>query len=265
MNKVFYILIFAIGLISCSKHQPNNKILTVGNHPDLVNKKISIENPILYKEAIADLEGKFTIEMNASFPQYFRIKADFSKMIYLQPGDTLFVAKSGITTSKYSKKLNKYLDTWDNQLNGLIDTMDQDYFNKKPVDFYQTLISYKEVLTEPLNNLEKSNADITPEFFRLEKSRIMYLCYNDLIDYEKGKTIETGNIQKYDNEYYAYKTDIDFNDSTLLQYNEYTNFISNYVILESIKRKKTIGTEKLKHGDETEIILEIISNNITNS
>lgn len=262
MKKVIYILIFTLGFISCSKHHSNNKILIVGNNPDLVNKKITIENPILNKEVIADSDGKFIIEMDASFPQYFRLNAGVSKMIYLLPGDTLIIEKNSVSSTK-SNDLNSYLEKWNNQLNGLIDTIDQNYYNKKPVDFYQTLVSYYKVLTEPLNNLEKSNADITPEFLRLEKNRIMYLCYNDLIDYEKGKTIETGNVQKFDNGYYAYKSDIDFNDSTLLQYNEYTNFISNYVILESIKRKKTIKIEKIKHGDETEIILDIISNNIT--
>lgn len=267
MKKCKVLLLILLTVFACS-NEKNGKTLITGTikkyegEIQLQASGIDLKNKIL-----ADNTFKFLIEL--SKPDYLKLKTDNAEItLFLFPDDKIhinFDNSDWLSTLEYSgSRVNEqmYLKDYTKYYNSVADTFDMTaYYSLEPVKFLITVDHYKQFFIDKLNAVKN---DLNDEFVSIEQTRIKYLWYFDKNTYPKNHEMYTKAKAQLPENYFDYLKDVNLNDSTLLNLNDYTDFLKTFVemklyyVLNDNDDKKNDKSFKIKKK------LEIIEKYFTN-
>ena len=261
-TKIFTYIPLIFTLISCSQNPARNSIIIEGQIPEFASEEIQINlKDSIFKTAV-DNHGKFHLDIPLDKPQYVYSK-DLDRKIFLIPNDSLFIEKQDnkyIFSGNQSAIINNYYSDWEIYLYAVADTSDsKKYYNQKPYDFLNSVKKWIEIWEKPLYELQENYPDLNKDFIAFEKTRIKYRMYGDLNDYKN-------NNQKIPDDFYQYLNDVDLNDTSLMQFDEYGYFLSSYVFMQANRfkiRDKINETSKMLDIIQESFKYELISNEVS--
>lgn len=233
MKVLFYLLIPLLLFAGCNR-KVKNEITVIGHLKSTNIKEVSLKSYDLNLKAPVDSSGTFILKFVNNQPHAYQLEFNDNLNLFLIPGDSIIINKDGgdykfsggqsavlsnyyIEQGKYWNKIAPYSD-------------EKKYYSKEPNDFKKTVYMYLDSCEIPLNKLAKKLTNINPEFMRLEKERLKYNMVWDFLDYEyENYKKYTGQKPIIDESFHDYLKNINLNDSTLLQFEDYKGFLVSYI------------------------------------
>ncbi len=248
MRTFLKTILIALIVTSCSKNKEENRITISGYIPNFTSKMIQFDLNDSTYSSVADKTGKFILDIPLSNPQYVYAK-ELDRKLFLIPNDSLLIKK---TDNKYlfsggqSALINNYYTDWKIYLNAVADTSDSEkYYNQRPYDFLKSVDKWIDTWKKPLRELQENNSDLNKRFIEFENARLKYWMYSDLNDYKSTN-------EEIPDDFYQYLDKVNLNDSSLMQLDEYKNFLTSFVFM---KIRRLEINDKIQ---ETSKMLDII-------
>jgi len=256
MKTFFKIILIALIVTSCSKNKEENRITISGYLPNLTSKMIQFDLNDSTYSSFVDKTGKFTLDIPLSNPQYVYAK-ELDRKLFFIPNDSLTIKK---TDNKYlfsggqSALINNYYTDWETYLSAVADTSDSEkYYNQRPYDFLKSVDKWIDIWKKPLLELQENNSDLNKNFIEFENARLKYWMYSDLNEYKS-------NNEEIPDDFYQYLDKVNLNDSSLMQLDEYKNFLTSLVFMKI--RRLEINDKIQETSKMLDIIQEYFKNEI---
>jgi len=256
MKTFFKIILIALIVTSCSKNKEENRITISGYLPNLTSKMIQFDLNDSTYNSFVDKTGKFTLDIPLSNPQYVYAK-ELDRKLFFIPNDSLTIKK---TDNKYlfsggqSALINNYYTDWETYLSAVADTSDSEkYYNQRPYDFLKSVDKWIDIWKKPLLELQENNSDLNKNFIEFENARLKYWMYSDLNEYKS-------NNEEIPDDFYQYLDKVNLNDSSLMQLDEYKNFLTSLVFMKI--RRLEINDKIQETSKMLDIIQEYFKNEI---
>lgn len=266
---MFYCFLIAVLLFAGCKKHVNNEIIVIGHLKGTDIKKISLKSDDLIFEALVDSNGTFILKFVCTQPRAYQLNINDKLNLFLIPGDSVIINKDGADyqfSGGQSAALSSYYLKWDKDWNKLTYTIDEKkFYSMEPDDFTKTIYKYIDALKVPLNELSKKVLNINPEFMHLENERVKYrmIVHLQAYGYELHK-YHTGKDPVLRESFHSYMKDVNLNDSSLLQLEEYKRFLTEYIYYKS---RKSFQSNKEIPKDKyalTNIMLNSVSHELMN-
>ncbi len=256
MRTFLKIILIALIVTSCSKNKEENRITISGYLPNLTSKMIQFDLNDSTYSSFVDKTGKFTLDIPLSNPQYVYAK-ELDRKLFFIPNDSLTIKK---TDNKYlfsggqSALINNYYTDWETYLSAVADTSDSEkYYNQRPYDFLKSVDKWIDIWKKPLLELQENTSDLNKNFIEFENARLKYWMYSDLNEYKS-------NNEEIPDDFYQYLDKVNLNDSSLMQLDEYKNFLTSFVFMKI--RRLEINDKMQETSKMLDIIQEYFKNEI---
>ena len=256
MKTFLKTILIALIVTSCSKNKEENRITISGYLPNLTSKMIQFDLNDSTYNSFVDKTGKFTLDIPLSNPQYVYAK-ELDRKLFFIPNDSLTIKK---TDNKYlfsggqSALINNYYTDWETYLSAVADTSDSEkYYNQRPYDFLKSVDKWIDIWKKPLLELQENNSDLNKNFIEFENARLKYWMYSDLNEYKS-------NNEEIPDDFYQYLDKVNLNDSSLMQLDEYKNFLTSLVFMKI--RRLEINDKIQETSKMLDIIQEYFKNEI---
>lgn len=256
MKTFLKTILIALIVTSCSKNKEENRITISGYLPNLTSKMIQFDLNDSTYSSFVDKTGKFTLDIPLSNPQYVYAK-ELDRKLFFIPNDSLTIKK---TDNKYlfsggqSALINNYYTDWETYLSAVADTSDSEkYYNQRPYDFLKSVDKWIDIWKKPLLELQENNSDLNKNFIEFENARLKYWMYSDLNEYKS-------NNEEIPDDFYQYLDKVNLNDSSLMQLDEYKNFLTSLVFMKI--RRLEINDKIQETSKMLDIIQEYFKNEI---
>lgn len=239
MKNLTIILLFASILFSCKPTKTTDNSVFFGGQ---------IKNPksnyvILMKDD--DAIDTLFIKTNNTFGKrinqlseglyFFKHGPEF-QYIYIQPNDSIQIRLntwdfdeslvfSGRGAEKNNFLINLYLENEKNERSF------SPYYNLKSNEFVKKINNAKSVNTHFYTQLLNSGVTLTDKFKDLAYVAINYSLYRqkEIYPYVHKNRFQLKDYPKLPEDYYNFRKDIDLNDSYLIDYFPYNNYVSSYL------------------------------------
>lgn len=241
-------VIFFIILYSCK--QPATESFTYFGG-QIINPKIDyvylVKDGIAIDSSLLDVDNKFLFKIKISQEGLFHFKhGNEFQYLYLEPKDSVIVRlntwdfdESIAFVGKGAEKNNFLIHLF------LINELeDEKFFPFYQLD-YQTFsykidstIAAKEVI---LSKFKKSNQNLSKGFLQVADAGIQLSTLRKKENYAYGhkKLLNLPEYPLIDADFYQYRKDLNLNDSTLIYYHPYQNYLHSYIYYKaSIENKK---------------------------
>jgi thiol-disulfide isomerase/thioredoxin len=268
MKILFCFFIPFLLFAGCKRHL-NNEITVIGHLKGIDVKGISLKSDDLSFKAPIDSNGTFVLKFVIDQPRAYKLEFNSKLNLFLIPGDSVIITKDGEDykfSGGQSAVLSNYYLEWDKYWNKLTDTVpEKKFYSQEPDDFTKTIYKYIDALKVPLNELSKKILNINPEFMSLEKERLKYrmIVHLQAYGYEMHK-YHTGKDPVLEESFHNYMKDVNLNDSSLLQLEEYKRFLTEYIFYKSRKNfQSNIEISKDRYA-LTNIMLNSVSHEFKN-
>lgn len=250
--RKFLVILTMITIYSCNQTSTQNSLTYFGGQ--IINPKTKyvylIKDGIAIDSALLDHENKFMLKFNLENESLFHFKhGNEFQYLYLQPNDSVLVKLntwdfdesitfSGKGAEKNNLLINLFIiNEYEDQNFYQFYHLDSQTFSKK----IDSTISSKEKL---LLKFKKSNQSISEGFLNLAKASIYLPSLRKKENYAFGhkKLLNLAEYPKVDNQFYKYRKQINLNDSTLIHYHSYQNYLNSLIYNKAsqLKEKDTL-------------------------
>lgn len=252
-TRNFLVVFLLITIYSCNQTPPKNSYTYFGGQ--IINPKedyvFLVKGGKVVDSTLLDKEHKFLLKFNLDKESlfYFRHGNEF-QYLYLQPNDSVLVRfntwdfdETMMFSGKGAEKNNFLINLF--VINEIEDAkfypfyqLDAQSFSKK----IDSSITSKEKL---FLKFKKTNQNISEGFLNIANASIYLPTFRKKENYAYGHKILL-NLDKYpilDKQFYNYRKKINLNDSTLIQYHSYQNYLNSLVFNKAtqIKEKDTLN------------------------
>ncbi len=207
-------------------------------------------------------DGKFDLEVPLTEASYFKFKHGAeSASLFLKPGqqleltldtkefdETIQYAGEGAAESNYLAE--KYL-----LLEGMTEGM-RSFFSKSPEAFALKVDQIRSELNTFFESYQQKHKDLHPDFLRTEAAQITYEWANNKLNYpEYHQYFNPDSDFTADENYDAYRKDLDLDNADLLPSEQYRSFIKSH--LSQITQAK-INENPEAHGNPSMTKMDLI-------
>jgi thiol-disulfide isomerase/thioredoxin len=267
MKNKLILLLTLIVLFSCNSKKNNRTVLT--GKIDNLDGEVYLESTGLKHNCEMTGKGDFKIVLDISQSNYFKLKTNKTEiLLFLFPGDSIninFDNNNWISKIQYSgNRTNEltYLLDYAKLYNSVADTFDiAKYYSLEPDKFLKTVDSYKQLFIDRLAKNDK----LDKEFKGFENQRILYIWSWDKNTYPKNHFLYAKQKAQLPNDYFDYIKELDLNDSVLMRFSDYTDFLKTYVDLQYYQKVENDNQNKYDRNFKTKLQLDIINNKFSNS
>lgn len=255
--------LFLIGILSsCANNAKKPFSIIKGRLPNLASAELQINlNDSIYRTTLND-KGRFRLEIQLNQPKYLFISG-LNIKLFMIPNDSVFLENPNnkyVFKGNQSALINNYYSHWNIYKEKVTDTTNfESYYNQPPDKFVELVNKWIEVYKQPLYALKRNNPELNPDFIFLESERIKYMLYSDLNDYKNTSA-------KISDDFYNYLNDVNLNDTSLMQFDEYRYFLNSFIRMHINKMNledKTYKTSKMLEFIEETFHYEFILNEIS--
>jgi thiol-disulfide isomerase/thioredoxin len=266
MKSHIYLFLSVLIFASCNKQQ-KNEITVIGHLNSPGNEEIVLTSDYLTFKAPADSNGNFVLQFTFDQPRVYQLNNNLD--LFLIPGDSLIINKEGEDykfSGGQSALLSNYYPEWEKYWNKLTASFDEEkYYSLEPDAFIKTIYDYIDSSKIPLDELSKKVTDINPEFVRLETERLKYWMIIDLLPYEyQMHKYYTGEDPVINESFHDYMKDVNLNDTSLLQLQNFKDFLYTYVYYKSGKDFKSSSVTPKDKFTGTDFTLDFIDSTFNN-
>lgn len=266
--KTFYYVLITILLSTGCKKRVNNEITVIGHLKDTDIKEVSLKSDDLTIKTPVDTNGTFIIKFVCNQPRIYQIRFKDKLDLFLIPGDIVIINKDGEDykfLGGQSALLCRYYLDWGKYRNKLSFRGNKKCYSLEPNDYTEKAYAYLDSTQIPLNKLVEKLKNINPAFLRLEKERLKYDMFGYLQAYGYGMhKYHTGKEPAINESFHNYMIDVNLNDSSLMQLEDYKDFLTGYIYYTS-KKDYQSNTEISKDKYAwTNIMLNSISHEFKN-
>ncbi|MDP2088087.1 MAG: hypothetical protein Q8J84_01655 [Flavobacteriaceae bacterium] len=247
------VVLILIIFFSCNQTSIQNSLTYFGGQ--ITNPKVDyvylVKDGIAIDSTLLDDENKFMLKFNLEKEGLFHFKhGNEFQYLYLQPNDSILVKlntwdfdESIVFTGKGAEKnnflINLFLITELEDRNFYPNYhFDSQIFSKK----IDSTISSKEKL---MSKFKKANQNISDGFLNLTKAGIYLPSLRKKENYAYGHKILL-NLPDYpliDDQFYQYRKQINLNDTTLIHFHPYQNYLNSLIYNKAsqLKEKDTLN------------------------
>jgi len=227
MNRLYLVLIGLILTVSCTK-KDNSCIVVIDN-----TKDISIDKIIL-KKGLDNIQPKqkanyliFSFKTEQS--DYYSLIFDDNEIeFFMSVGDSVFVSSDN-SISGSGAIINNFIINAGNSFDETCNNIDFDsIYSLSPLKFSSCIDSIYNLQTIRLDSFIKVSDIEDYVFISTEKKKILHSSALEKNRYYRDHKFLTGNIQKLDSEFESYLNSINFNDSSMLKFQTYRDFLFSY-------------------------------------
>lgn len=256
------ILMTLIVLFSCNSEKNTSTVIT--GKIDNLNGDVYLEGSGSKFNAESTSNETFKIVVDIPKSNYFKLKTGNSEiLLFLFPGDSNninFDNNDWISKVEYSGNRTdefNYLLDYTILYNSVADTFDiVKYYSLEPNDFLETVDTYKKLFLDRLNENDK----IDQKFKEFENQRILYIWSWDKNTYPKNHFLYSKQKAQLPDDYFNYLNELNLNDSLLLRFSDYKDFLETYVELQYYLKVEDDNQNKYDKNTKTRLLLDIIDN-----
>jgi peroxiredoxin len=217
----------------------------------------------------ADSKGNLFFKFKSNKAQTYQLEFNDKLDLFLIPGDSLTINKNGdgyIVSGGESAVLSNYYIIWKKHLENVFRSFDESkYYSLESKEFTRTVFTYLDSIRAPLLALSKKRANLNPEFLRLEQERLKYYVFIDFLSYAGGMHKKfTGTDPVIDLPFHNYLKDVNLNDSSLLELDQYKEFIVSYAANIGAKEFMSDSSAPKDKYSESSFMLNFILHEFTN-
>ena len=240
MKNLLVLSVLLVFFYGCNQSTEKTKeekfIILSGKIENSKTNFITLKFKIRTDTAFLDTNGYFKEKFKINMPDYytFRHGNEFATL-FLIPDDSIYLTLNPDEfdeTLKFSGKgsainnylINKYL------LDESLEVNYRELYMLNVKEFTLKVDSIYDIMKHNFNNFLQSNNNINEKLIELEKAKMLYDWANKKLNYSqyykyytKKDTVILGD------DYYNYLSNIDFNDSLLLQLKEFKIFLMDYL------------------------------------
>ncbi|PHR68813.1 MAG: hypothetical protein COA67_12210 [Lutibacter sp.] len=140
------------------------------------------------------------------------------------------------------------------------------YYNLKPTEFLTKTATITSLNQHIYNQLKGSGVELTEKFNELAKVTVDYPIYikKEVYPFIHKKRFQLDSFPSLPSTYYDFRKGIDLNNSDLIDYSPYHNYVNNYLYNLSYKEsaKKTTATENILNVIVTKIKIPEFKNRL---
>lgn len=249
----FLVLFILISISSCIQSPTQSSLTYFGG--EIINPKVDfvylVKDGKAIDSTLLDAENKFMLQINLENEglYYFKHGNEF-QYLYLQPSDSILVRfntwdfdESIVFSGKGAEKNNLLINLF--IINELEDKAFYPYYQLDAKTFSKKIdstISSKEKL---LSTFKKTEQDISAGFLNLANASVYLPSLRKKENYAYGHKIIL-NLPSYpiiDNQFYKYRKQINLNDTTLIHYHFYQNYLNSLIYNKAslLKEKDTLN------------------------
>lgn len=247
MKNLLYLLLLFI-VISCKKTDIDTNWTYFGGQ--IINPKVDyvylVKNGEVVDSTLLDKSNNFIMKLKLTDESLFQFRhGNEFQYVYLQPKDSVLVRlntwdfdESLVFTGNGAEKNNFLINIF-----LLNEQEDKDFFPYFKLD-YQTfshkIDSTLLIKNELLENFIQSNNQISEGFFKVANAGLSLNLYRKKEYYEYGhqKLLALNKKVIIDEQFYNYRTAINLNDTTLLYFHPYQNYLNSLIYNKSLKQKE---------------------------
>lgn len=242
MTKYFYnyitILYLLSTLVSCSGIEKSSTIFFGGK---IINPKtkfvVLYSNNSVVDTLLLNDRNKFlgTYEDLEEGLYYFK-HGNENQYIYLEPKDSLMLRlntwnfdESLVFAGKGAERNNILVDIFLEDENEK--KLFYEFSNLEPNAYQRKINSRIQYRLKTFENYKKSHPKETSAYFEVLKTALIYPIYARIERYPISHVYvsKKEDFPEIDSSFYAYRTGLDFNNSTLMYYTPYARYITNYL------------------------------------
>ena len=243
--RIFLIVLIITTIFSCNRSVPKNTLTYFGGQ--IINPKEDyvylIKNGDKIDSTLLDSEYKFLLKFNLEDESLFHFKhGNEFQYLYLQPNDSVLVRlntwdfdESIVFTGRGAEKNNFLINLF--LINELEDINFYPFYRLDSKTFSQKIDSAITSKEKLFTKFKKSNQNISEEFLNLANAIIYLPSFRKKENYAYGhkKLMNLPNYPELDTQFYEYRNKINLNDSTLIQYHSYQNYLNSLVYNKATK------------------------------
>ncbi|MDO9260480.1 MAG: hypothetical protein Q7U08_00870, partial [Flavobacteriaceae bacterium] len=247
MAKYWSIFIWII-LFGCKETSTPESFTYFGGQ--IMNPKVAyiylMKDGVAIDSSLLDNENRFMLKFKLDKEGLFHFKhGNEFQYLYLQPNDSVLVKintwdfdESITFTGKGAEKNNFLISLF--LMNELEDEkfypfyhLDSQVFSEK----IDSTIASKEKL---LSKFKKNNQDLTEGFLNIAEAGIYLSTYRKKENYCYGhkKLLDLPEYPAVDQDFYQYRKQINLNDSTLIYFHPYQNYLNSYLYYKASQLKE---------------------------
>lgn len=230
---------------SCSKKKLPETAIFTGKISNKVSEKLFITNNGVTDTISLDNDGAFFKKINIKSASYYTLRhgREYTQF-FIEPGDSIFLT---LNTEKFDESIaysgsgfeeSKFLA----EKVGFEESMNVDYevlFTQSEKKYIAQAEAAYNLLIKRIDKFASANKAVNTDFIKYEKARAFYTWAENKISYatafKMNKDFEGKSLGKI---YENHLKDVNLNDSTLLEIQEFKSYLKTYLenkISDSVK------------------------------
>lgn len=230
MKRIIFLAIVAVAFSACNSKAPKTCEIS-GKVDNLDNNYVLLISKGVNDTILVNQDGTFSKSFDLVDPSYYNFRAGrISNTIIIFPGDQLTInldAKNPSVGPQFTGN-NAELNNYIFEANSATKKLMQDFRALYSLPKEEFTLKLDSVRNDVLGMLAKINIK-NKDFQGLENARIDYLLKSILYDYPNYNSRLTGTEFVYNTEDYAFMNEVDFNNTTHFNINEYSNLVNKHL------------------------------------
>ncbi|MBS3993184.1 MAG: hypothetical protein KGZ87_05670 [Bacteroidetes bacterium] len=248
MKKILLFLLL-VCFFSCNETEKDSDWTYFGGQ--IINPKVDyvylVKNGEVLDSTLLDNENNFLMKLKLSDESLFQFKhGNEFQYVYLQPKDSVLVRlntwdfdESLVFTGNGAEKNNFLINIF--LLNEQEDKDFYPYFKLDYQTFANKIDSTLAIKNKLLSNFLENNKQVSDRFLKVAKAGLTLNLYRKKEHYSYGhmKLLELKDGVAIDDNFYSYRKEINLNDTTLLYFHPYQNYLNSLIYNKALKSRET--------------------------